>query len=86
MRCFFIAAGIYLSYDHGLYNFIMSIPRLLTYSIRADLLHLYYNISFLIACRYIMIIDHGVFRVLYYEQSTILLQETKIMRIKLPMF
>lgn len=32
-----------------------------------------------------MIIDHGVFRVLYYEQSTILLQETKIMRIKIPM-
>lgn len=27
-----------------------------------------------------MILDHGVFlRVLYYEQSTILLQETKIM-------
>jgi len=65
----------------------MSIPRLLTYGFRVDdlLQHLYYKLSFLIACRYIMMIDHGAFRVLYYEQSTILLQETKIMRIKIPM-
>lgn len=65
----------------------MSIPRLLTYGFRVDdlLQHLYYKLSFLIACRYIMMIEHGVFRVLYYEQSTILLQETKIMRIKIPM-
>ncbi len=47
----------------------MSIPRLLTYGFRVDdlLQHLYYKLSFLIACRYIMMIDHGAFRVLYYE-------------------